>query len=139
VQQRLGQWLLERGDSAGAAAAFQKALACRPDQPECLTGLAGVELQREHWMELDLRNRAGAPALQARVTLQSGPRTLLREVHVCSSYASADDPRLHFGLGDAAGEARAAVRWADGTRESFGPLAVDRIHVLRQGSGGPAR
>jgi enediyne biosynthesis protein E4 len=101
--------------------------------------LRNVAPHRGHWIELDLRNRAGAPALRARVALQSGSRKLLREVHVCSSYASADDPRLHFGLGDAAAEARASVSWPDGTSESFGPLGLDRIHVLRQGSGGPAR
>jgi protein O-GlcNAc transferase len=59
VQQRLGQWLLDGGDAEGARAAFLKALASRPDQPEFLTGLAGVELAREHWNEaLTLAKRA---------------------------------------------------------------------------------
>ncbi len=64
VQQRLGQWLLERGDSEGARAAFLKALASRPDQPEFLAGLAGVELAHERWNE--------AQAL-ARRALRSAP------------------------------------------------------------------
>jgi tetratricopeptide (TPR) repeat protein len=51
VQQRLGQWLLDRGDAAGAQAAFEQALKRAPDQPEFLTGLAGVELSRERWSE----------------------------------------------------------------------------------------
>ena len=64
VQQRLGQRLLEVGDLEGARAAFQRALASRPDQPEFLTGLAGVELAHERWNEaLQLARRAlkGAP------------------------------------------------------------------------------
>jgi len=59
VQQRLGQRLLEIGDSEGARAAFLRALASRPDQPEFLTGLAGVELAHERWSEaLALAKRA---------------------------------------------------------------------------------
>ncbi len=101
--------------------------------------LRNIAPRRGHWLELDLRNRAGAPALQARVALQVGQRTLMREVHVCSSYASADDPRVHLGLGSVATLGRTSVRWPDGTSESFGPLAIDRIQVLRQGTGQPAR
>ena len=101
--------------------------------------LRNVAPRKGHWIVLDLRNRAGAPALQARVELQAGTRTLLREVRVCSSYASADDPRVHIGLGSAAAPGLASVRWPDGTRESFGPLEPDRIHVLRQGAGLTAR
>ncbi len=64
VQQRLGQWLLDTGDADGARAAFERALALRPEQPGFLTGLAYVELAREHWREaLALARRAlkGAP------------------------------------------------------------------------------
>jgi len=101
--------------------------------------LRNVAPRQGHWIELDLRNRAGAPALQARLTLTAGARTIVRDVHVCSSFASADDPRVHIGLGSVATLGLASVRWPDGTRESFGPLAVDRIHLLRQGAGQPAR
>jgi enediyne biosynthesis protein E4 len=99
--------------------------------------LRNIAQRKGHWVELDVRNRVGAPALQARVSLPAGARTLVREVHVCSSYASADDPRVHIGLGPVATLGRATVRWPDGTSESFGPLAVDHIHVLRQGTGQP--
>jgi len=59
VQQRLGQWLLDRGDLEGAAAALQKALSLRPDQPDFLSGLAAVELARKRWNEaLALAQRA---------------------------------------------------------------------------------
>jgi tetratricopeptide (TPR) repeat protein len=64
VQQHLGQWLLEVGDPEGARAAFERALAAKPDQPGFLTGLACVELAHERWNEaLTLAKRAlkGAP------------------------------------------------------------------------------
>ncbi|MBK7641492.1 MAG: tetratricopeptide repeat protein [Planctomycetes bacterium] len=49
VQQRLGQWLLDRGEFDAAQAAFTRALAALPDQPEFLTGLANVEIAHERW------------------------------------------------------------------------------------------
>jgi len=59
VQQRLGHWLLDRGELEGAGAAFLKALALRPDQSDFLAGLAGVELARQRWNEaLKLAQRA---------------------------------------------------------------------------------
>ena len=101
--------------------------------------LLNVAPRRGHWVGFDVRNRAGAPALQARLALQAGERTLRREVHVCSSYASADDPRVHVGLGSVRTLGPLSVRWPDGTSESFGVLAVDRYHVLQQGAGQPVR
>lgn len=59
VQQRLGHWLLDAGDLAGARAAFTRALAGAPDSPELLVGMAGVELALEQWQAaFDLAQRA---------------------------------------------------------------------------------
>ena len=101
--------------------------------------LRNIAPRAGHWAQFDVRDRAGAPALQARVTLQSGARTLARDVRVCSSYASADEPVVHFGLGSIAALESVRVRWPDGTSESFGALAADERHVLRQGAGQPVR
>ena len=40
------------------------------------------------------------------------------------------------GLGPAAGIDAVTVRWPDGVEERFGSLEIDKLHVLRQGSGG---
>jgi hypothetical protein len=101
--------------------------------------LRNVAPKRGHWVEMSVRNTVGAPALGARVTLDLGGRTLQRDVSVCSSYCSANDPRIHFGLGAASELKSVEVRWPDGSREGFGPLPADRIHDLRQGKGKPAR
>ena len=47
VQHRLGLALLDSGDLAGALAAFRRAQAGNPDQPEVLVGIAAVHLARE--------------------------------------------------------------------------------------------
>ncbi len=97
--------------------------------------LRNIATKRGHWIEMSVRNKIGAPALGARVEIVAGGKKLLRWVAVCSSYASANDPRVHCGLGAAGAVESVDVRWPDGSRETFGPLAVDKIHDLQQGKG----
>ena len=49
------------------------------------------------------------------------------------SYLSSNSPWLHFGLGDATGEATVAVRWPgeDEPRE-YGPFALDARVVIER-------
>jgi hypothetical protein len=70
------------------------------------------------------------------LALPAGP--VRREVASASSYLAANDPRIHLGLGRETSVPRATVRWVDGTREAFGPLPADQLHVLRRGTGSPA-
>ena len=97
--------------------------------------LRNVAPKRGQWVTFDVQNRAGAPALGARLRVQAGARAFHGAVSVCSSYCSANDPRVHFGLGSAGAVDEVAVRWSDGTAERFGPFASERFHLLRQGAG----
>jgi hypothetical protein len=90
-----------------------------------------------HWIVLSVRERSGADALGALVRLEQGDTTRWRPVAPATSYCSSNDPRVHFGLGDTASDARAIVRWSDAVEEVFGPLTVDRVHELRRGNGAP--
>ncbi|MBI4605114.1 MAG: CRTAC1 family protein [Planctomycetes bacterium] len=76
------------------------------------------------------RNRDG---LGARVTLSAGGRTLIAERRGSGSYLSANDPRLHFGLGPARVIDRIAVRWPDGSRDMHEGLPVRRLIRITQG------
>ncbi len=101
----------------------------------------GVHLLRNiapksgHWVQFEVLNRAGSPALGAQFRAQAGDRVLRREVRSAESYCSAGDPRLHFGLAEEVPITEVVVRWSDGTRESFGQMTVGRTHTLRQGQG----
>ena len=53
-------------------------------------------------------------------------------VRTDGSYASAHDPRVVFGLGLANEPRRVTVRWPDGVERQFGPLPVNRYHILRK-------
>lgn len=48
-----------------------------------------------------------------------GPAVLLRESRSGSSYLSASDPRVLFGLGEAEGPVRARVRWVSGLEQEI--------------------
>jgi hypothetical protein len=72
------------------------------------------------------------------VLLSEGGKALFRHVHSDGSYASASDPRLLFGLGDASagGEITGLrVRWPDGKAEVFPPPPLGKYSTLRQGEG----
>ena len=57
-----------------------------------------------HWLEVKLTTFA--PGTVVTAVLPDG-RKLVREVHAGSSYLSSEDPRVHFGLGDASDRAHA--------------------------------
>ena len=82
---------------------------------------------RGHWLEVQLH--AFAPGAVATVLLSDG-RKLVREVLAGSSYLSSEDPRLHFGLGDAALVKELRLRYPDGYVERRRNVAVDQIVVV---------
>ena len=50
------------------------------------------------------------------------------------SYASANDPRVLAGLGDATAVSRIRITWPDGTAEERSDVPIDRWTTIRQGS-----
>ena len=51
-----------------------------------------------------------------------------------SSFYSASDRRLHFGLGETT-TADLTVRWPSGATETISGVAADQLVVVREGSG----
>jgi hypothetical protein len=81
-----------------------------------------------HWLAVDVG--AAAPGTRVTVTLDDG-RTMVREAAAGSSYLSSEDPRLHFGLADAA-VAAVDVRWPDGEVVRLTDVDADRIVEVRR-------
>ena len=77
-----------------------------------------------HWLEVRLGTFA--PGAIVTATLPDGLR-LVREVHAGSSYLSSEDPRVHFGLGNAKRVRELRVRFPDGREVVRTNVAVDRI------------
>ncbi|MGB9610129.1 MAG: ASPIC/UnbV domain-containing protein, partial [Bryobacteraceae bacterium] len=76
-------------------------------------------------------NRA---AIGARVVLEYGGKKQAKAVLSQASFYSANDPRLHFGLGNAR-QARATVFWPSGLVEIFDLDIVNAFHTLKEGAG----
>jgi ASPIC/UnbV protein/uncharacterized protein DUF6851 len=68
-----------------------------------------------------------------------GGRRLTREVQAGSSYLSSEDPRLHFGLGNAASVDRVTVRYPWGGTRSLSGVRADRVLELPVPASRPAR
>ena len=90
-----------------------------------------------HWIQVALRghggNRRGIGAVIAVVPHGAGTRT--RSVRTESSYLSASEPKVHFGLGTISSLDRIEVTWPGGGREEFRPPSVDRMVTLVEGTG----
>ena len=87
---------------------------------------------RGHWLEVQLRSFE--PGTVVTAILADGSR-LVREVLAGSSYLSSEDPRVHFGLGDATTVEELRVRFPGGSVTRRRGLGVDRIVVVGRGSG----
>jgi hypothetical protein len=89
------------------------------------------------WVGLGLVGTAGRRhMLGARVGIeQPGQSTLWRRARSDGSYASANDPRVLVGLGDATDEPRVRVQWPDGSAEVWPRVPLGRWTTLVQGTG----
>jgi hypothetical protein len=95
---------------------------------------------RRPWLGLRLvtgqPGQPGRDALGAVVELyRPGKPVLRRRAHADGSYASANDPRVLFGLGDAPRVERVVVRWPSGRIEEWKKVAVGAYTTLREGTG----
>ncbi|MCZ6697292.1 MAG: CRTAC1 family protein [Acidobacteria bacterium] len=71
-------------------------------------------------------------AIGARVAVTSGSSSQIGEVRAGGSHISSNDPRLHFGLGDARAADRVTIRWPDGTSQTLSTLEAGRYHTVQQ-------
>jgi hypothetical protein len=103
-------------------------------------GLARLMLNqnstKHHWLQVRLAgvkdNRDG---IGARVALIRQSGILWRRVHTDGSYLAANDPRVHFGLGQDATIEGIGVVWPNGSREFWAKIKSDSMNVLKQGTG----
>ena len=88
-----------------------------------------------HWLKVLLVGvQSNRSAIGARVIARYGGRTQAQEVTAQASFYSANDRRLHFGLG-AATSADLTIRWPSGAMETVRNVAADQLVVIREGAG----
>jgi len=93
-------------------------------------------LNHNHWLAVRLEAANGNRfAIGAKVEVRLRGRKLLRRAHTDGSYLSANDVRVHFGLGESAKIERLTVLWPDGRGEEWDRVDADRMVTIRQGTG----
>jgi hypothetical protein len=89
--------------------------------------------RRGSWLALELRGRPpNVFAVGARASVHAGKQVFTREVYAGTSYLSADDTVLHFGLGPAIVVDRIEVRWPGGRTTVHPGPAINRRHIIRE-------
>ncbi len=88
-----------------------------------------------HWLKVKLiGTKSNRSAIGARVTAHYGGKVQALEVLSQASFYSANDLRLHFGLG-AAEKADLEIRWPNGGTERIPNLVADHLITIREGAG----
>ena len=88
-----------------------------------------------HWLKVLLTGTASnRSAIGARVVARYGGRQQAQDVTAQSSFYSANDRRLHFGLG-AATSADLVIRWPNGMSETIQGVEADQLVIIREGAG----
>ncbi len=93
---------------------------------------------RHHWVRLRLEGtRSNRDAVGARVEVEAGSRTIVRQRKGGASLASAHDPRLLIGIGDADVVRRVTIRWPSGQVDRYSNLPADSSFLLREAAQNP--
>lgn len=93
--------------------------------------LMNVHPNRKNSVTLKIVDMHGRDAIGATVSGKIGNTTFTHSVQSTWSYMAANDPRIHFGLGDATEIMEVKVRWVTGEETFFGNFAQG-IHTLNQ-------
>ncbi len=89
-----------------------------------------------HWLRLKtVGTKSNRDGFGARIEVRAGGRMFYKEVRTNSSFESASDPRLHFGLGASAKVDAITIRWPSGITDSVGPQSANQEIVLQEGRG----
>jgi hypothetical protein len=106
---------------------------CHLNEPSLLLkNQAPTEGRR--WIGVELAGKGYRDVVGARVHVDVGPLHLTRFAKGGGSYASANDPRHVFGLGDFRGDkVTVTVSWPRGETQSWEGLAVGRYWKLTEG------
>src|ERR1019366_4800357 len=89
-----------------------------------------------HWLEIFLiGTKSNRDGVGARVTVSAGDLVLYDQRKGGMSYQSAQDPRLHFGLGQRSAIDAVEISWPSGVVTRLANLKADRILAVREGTG----
>jgi hypothetical protein len=93
---------------------------------------------RNHWILLKLvGHKSNRDAIGAEVTLMTASGSQYATVSTASSYLSASDKRVHFGLGEEKIAQRIEIRWPSGIRQTLKDIPADQILQIDEPTASP--
>lgn len=93
-----------------------------------------------HWIAVRLHGtRSNRDAIGTRIRVHAGGKVWLEEKHGGGTFQSANDPRLHVGIGAATRVDKIEILWPSGTSEQHGPAKADQTLVLVEPDEGPGK
>jgi hypothetical protein len=92
--------------------------------------------RKGHWLGIKtVGKKSNRDGFGVRVEVTAGGVKQRAEVRANSSFESASDPRLHFGLGTATRVDSITVHWPSGSVDHVGGQGVDQELVVEEGAG----
>ena len=89
-----------------------------------------------HWLEILLiGTKSNRDGVGARVKVVAGDLVLYDQRKGGMSYQSAQDPRVHFGLGQHSSLDLIEISWPSGMSTKLGDIKADRILTIKEGVG----
>jgi hypothetical protein len=89
-----------------------------------------------HWLEILLiGTKSNRDGVGARVKVSAGELVLYDQRKGGMSYQSAQDPRLHFGLGPHSNVDAVEIQWPSGSVTKLSGIKSDRIVAIKEGVG----
>ena len=93
------------------------------------------ESKTGHLIKIRLKGRKrNSHGIGAKITIETEAGTQVRYLNSCQGYASANEPIIHFGVGEAKVIKRLAVRWPLGVKQTFENLPADKFFVISEPS-----
>jgi hypothetical protein len=109
------------------------AVNCRGDFPELLRNDGAAA---NHWVEILLIGaRSNRDGIGSVLKLTAGDMVRVDQAKGGTSYMSANDPRIHFGLGKHTKIDSLAVTWPSGQIDRLTNVPIDSIIAVREGQG----
>ena len=103
------------------------------DSPELLRNDGG---NANHWLEvLLIGTKSNRDGTGSQLKLTSRGRVQVEQAKGGTSYMSASDPRIHFGLGKRTTIDSLVVTWPSGHVDSLAKVPVDQIIAVKEGAG----
>jgi len=88
---------------------------------------------QNHWLLLKLvGHRSNRDAIGAEVSVTTASGSQYATVSTASSYLSASDKRVHFGLGKEKLAQKVEIRWPSGIKQTLKDVAADQILEINE-------